>query len=145
MKKSDLLELFAVAVVTGGVAAARGLLPTRIELGNVVLGAAALLLFQGLIRDLVRVRAARRAAAASTRTVTCMCAESTIGVTVILVGLVLVFATSPVVLRLPRYGWPGGVAAVMLFGFAIRNLVLDWRERRFRFESDHAVIVAWKK
>jgi hypothetical protein len=145
MRTADKGELVAIVVVVGLVAAARGWLPVRVEIGNVVLGAAALLLFHGLLRDLVRVRAARRAAAASARTVTCVCAESTIGLGVIVAGLVMVFGFTPIVVHVPAYAWPLGVLAVMSFGFLTRNLVLDWRERRLRWESDHSVAVAWKK
>jgi hypothetical protein len=118
------------------------------------LGAAALLLGQGLVRDLLRLRAARAAraaraeaaeAAGPVRTVTCVCAESTIGVVAILVGLSLVISASAVVLRVPHFGWCAGVGGVLLFGFLVRNVVFDWRALRLRIERDHAALVVWKK
>jgi len=145
MGSADKVELALIVVVVGAVAGLRSYLPTRLELGDGVLFAAALLLVQGLVRDLARLRAARRLAAANPRKVTCMCAESTIGATAIFAGLILVFLATPVVLRLPSFAWPAGVASVMVFGFLTRSLVLDWRERRFRWEPDHNVNVAWRK
>ena len=74
-----------------------------------------------------------------------MCAESTVGVVAILIGMGLVFSASPVVLRVPRFGWCAGVGGVLLFGFLVRSVVFDWRALRLRIESDHAAIVVWKK
>jgi hypothetical protein len=145
MSPAEKVEVAGIVVVVGVIAALRTHLPARIELGDVVLGAAALLLVQGLVRDLARLRAARRLAAQSPRKVTCMCAESTIGATAIFAGLILVFVATPVVLRPPAFVWPVAVAAVMVFGFLTRSLVLDWREKRFRWETDHNVNVAWRK
>ena len=145
MSPAEKIEVGAIVVIVGVVAGIRSQLPARLELGDAVLFAAALLLVQGLIRDLARVRAARRLAAQSPRKVTCMCAESTIGATAIFAGLILVFLLTPVILRPPAFAWPISFAAVTLFGFATRHLVLDWRERRFRWEPDHNVTVAWRK
>jgi hypothetical protein len=148
MGKAQYIEVVGLGIATGVVGAFGALLPARIELGSAVLGAAALLLGQGLVRDLLRLRAARAArveAPGPSRTVTCVCAESTIGVVAILVGLCLVFAASPLVLRVPRFGWCAGVGAVLFFGFLVRNVVFDWRELRLRFESDHTAPVVWKK
>lgn len=124
---------------------ARGRLPAKIELGDAVLLAAGLLLVQGLVRDLLRIRAARRSRNAQTHRVTCVCAESTLGVSLIATGALLVFVASPVMLHVPPFGWPVAAALVTSFGFATRHLVIDWRARRFRWEPNHAGVVTWKK
>jgi hypothetical protein len=145
MPLRDKIEALVIALVTVAVALVRARLPIHTELADVVLGAAALLLSQGLVRDLVRLREARRAAAAAPRKITCVCAESGIGVSAIVAGLVLVAVVSPIVLHVPSFAWPLGVAGVMVFGFTTRHLVLDWRERRFRWEAGHDGTVVWKK
>ncbi len=76
--------------------------------------------------------------------VTCVCAESTLGVSAIVGGIFLVFGTSPLVLPVPSLGWPMAVGVVALFGFATRHLVFDWRARRLRWEPDHAGVVVWR-
>lgn len=138
-------EKVAIAVLVGGVALVRARLPVKIELGEAVLASAALLLVQGLIRDLVRLRMARAQAKHSAPRVTCVCAESTLGASAIVIGMLLVFALSPVVLRVPPIAWPIAVGLVSVFGFATRHLVLDWRTRRLRWEPDHTGVVVWKK
>ena len=79
MSPAEKVEVGGIAIFVGVMAALRAHLPARLELGDAVLGAAALLLVQGLVRDLARLRAARRLAGQSPRKVTCMCAESTCG------------------------------------------------------------------
>lgn len=138
-------EIVGIGSVVAVTALARHSLPARIEVGEAVLGMAALLLVQGLVRDLVRLRGARAAAKSGAPRITCVCAESTIGATAILAGVLIVFAMTPVSLRVPSFAWPIGVGLVMVFGFSTRHLVLDWRERRLRWEPNHGGIVAWKK
>ena len=137
-------EKAAITVLVGGCALIRHKLPAKIEVGEAVLLAAVLLLVQGLVRDLVGQRIARAQAAGPLARITCVCAESTIGVGLIVAGALLVLAWSPIVLRTPAVTWPIAVAIVMVFGFATRHLVIDWRARRLRWEPNHAGVVVWK-
>ena len=145
MKSHAKWEIAGIVLFVSAIALARSYLPNRIEVGEAILAGAATLLVQGLIRDLVRLRASRAAAKAGTPRITCVCAESTLGVTAILAGILLVFAMSPMVVRVPAFAWPVCVGLVLVFGFSTRHLVLDWRERRFRWEPNHDGTVAWKK
>ncbi len=138
-------EIVGILGVVGAVVLARSRLPARAEVGELVLGVAALLLTQGLIRDLVRLRAARALAREGAPKITCVCVESTLGLTAILAGTLLVFAMSPMALRVPTLAWPSGVAFVMGFGFVTRHLVFDWRALSLRWEPDHAGVVVWRK
>ena len=132
-------EIVGIAVAIGALGAIRTKLPVKIEVGEAVLLAAALLLAQGLIRDLFRVALARRPTGEETAAprITCMCAESTLGVGGILVGVLLVFAVSPHVVATKPWAWPPAFACVTIFGFATRHLVIDWRARRLRWEPNH--------
>lgn len=111
-------------------------------MGDLVLAGAVVLLLQGLVRDLRRVAAAR--GAASARAVTCVCVESTIGLTAIAAGLALTMGWHAGSVRLSPAAWPIGSGAVLLFGTAVRNLVLDWRALRIRHEPDHGARVTWR-
>ena len=137
-------EKVGIAILVACFALIRGQLPAKIELGEAVLAAAGLLLVQGLLRDLLALRIARAKTKEPATRVTCVCVESTLGLSLIVAGALLVFGTSPVVLRIPAIGWPITAGLVAVFGFATRHLVVDWRTRRLRWEPDHLGVVVWK-
>lgn len=137
-------EKVGIVLLVGAVTLGRGMLPSKIDIGEAVLLSAALLLVQGLVRDIVRLRMARARSTGTVARVTCVCAESTLGVSLIVIGALLVFGTNPFVLRIPAVGWPSAVGLVAAFGFATRHLVIDWRTRRLRWEPDHMGVVVWK-
>ena len=129
-----------------GVAAIAVRLPHRVALGDLLLAGAAVLLLQGLARDLARIRAASRAlrvlplgaAPLPHRAARCTCVESGIGVFGIVAGAVLLFAGSSIRFTMPPCAWPALAAGVTLFGWLVRDIVFDARVRRFRVERDHA-------
>lgn len=133
------LALDAAAILV--VAALSPRLPQAPAIGDLVLFGAVVLLLQGLARDLWRVRASR--GEGETRAVTCVCVESTVGVTAIVAGLLLTLGLHAGSVRLPPMAWPIGAAAVLSFGTAVRNLVFDWRALRLRREPDHRARVIW--
>ena len=116
--------------------------PQSLALGDLVLGGAVVLLLQGLVRDLRRVATAPREA--STREISCVCVESTVGVAAIVAGLSLTLGWRAGALRLAPEALPIGFAAVVLFGTAVRNIVFDWRALRLRREADHRARVTWR-
>ena len=145
VKSHARLEILGIALFVGVIALVRAKLPSRVEVGDGALGVAALLLAQGLVRDVVKLRAARVAARGGQGPrITCVCAESTLGVAGILAGAWLAFALSPVVVRVPPLAWPALAAFVTSFGFVTRHLVFDWRAGRLRWEADHDGVVVWK-
>jgi hypothetical protein len=98
---------------------------------------AALLLGQGLVRDVARLVIRRRAAGGSRR-IMCLCAESTIGLLLIglAVGLTLLGLTETVAIG--RIGLTLGLAAVLASGFVAKDYVLSIRK-----EKDHASVILW--
>ena len=134
------LALDSAAIVL--VAALSPRLPRSLAVGDLVLAGAVVLLLQGLVRDLRRAASAPRAA--STRAVTCVCVESTVGVTAIVAGLLLTLGWHAGSVRLVPAAWPIGFGAVVLFGTAVRDRVLDWRAIRLRHEPDHSARVTWR-
>src|SRR5579863_6516862 len=124
------------------VAALSPVLPGALAVGDLVLAGAVVLLLQGLARDLWRTATAPKAA--STREISCVCVESTVGVAAIVAGLALTLGWHAGSVRLPAAAWPAGFAAVLLFGTAVRNVVFDWRALRLRREADHGARVTWR-
>jgi hypothetical protein len=117
-------------------------LPRSLAVGDLVLAGAVVLLLQGLVRDLWRTATARKEA--STREISCVCVESTVGLTAIVAGLLLTLAWRAGSVRLPLAALPMGFAAVLIFGTAVRNIVFDWRALRLRREADHGARVTWR-
>jgi|HubBroStandDraft_6_1064221.scaffolds.fasta_scaffold622784_2 hypothetical protein len=143
-------ELALDVTATVIVAALSPRLPHALAVGDLLLAGAVVLLLQGLVRDLWSVASVARAARASasgepvTREVTCVCVESTVGVTAIVAGLALTLGWQSGAVHLPPVAWPIGFASVLLFGTGVRNLVFDWRARSLRREPDHRARVTWR-
>ena len=138
--------MLGVFVIVVGAAVIAARLPHRVSLGDLLLAGAAVLLLQGLVRDLARIRAAARAlrvlpegaAPLPHRAARCTCVESGIGVVGIVAGAVLLFSGSSIRFTMPPFAWPALAAGVTLFGWLVRDIVFDARLRRFRVERDHA-------
>ena len=135
-------ELALLALGIGLVAALRRRLPHTVSLGDLLLAGAALLLLQGLVRDVGRLLAARRGGAS--RQVTCVCLESTLGLASVVAGAALTLGWAPVPFHVGPLFWPVAFGAVGLFGIATSDVVLDWRTFRVRREADHGASVVWR-
>lgn len=126
------------------------LLPRQLPLGEVVLYSAALLLLQGLVRDLavkafppktcriVLVPGAENEKQGSVKT--CMCAESTIGIVGIFSGVLLLFSGGKMLLHFPWFVWPLWASLVFILGFFLKSVVIDWKNRRLMLVKDHRTI-----
>lgn len=99
--------------------------------------AAAVLLGQGLLRDLLRLALAGRSSAPRRR-IPCLCAESTMGLGLLLVGLLVLGLGlgGPVALGQPSL--TAGLAAVLALGFVAKDYVIVIRR-----EEDHGSIAVW--
>jgi len=146
MTPLDRVELAAIPIVgiIGWFGA--GLLPTPLRVGSLLLGASVLLLLQGLVRDLwllSRRRQGRHGDAP--RESLCMCVESTLGVTGVIAGLALVgsgvdsrVAVSAALISFVAIG-------VLGIGFAIKDLIFEFRPFRIRRDKEHLnIVVRWK-
>ena len=142
-EKGEIGALFLVTLVVGLLAASSSsLLPRRIAVADVLLGGAAFLLVQGLVRDIGRLRRERAAARATASPsplppLRCVCLESTLGVGAIVAGSVLLFAWTPLVLTADRVAWPFAVAGIGAFGFLTKDVVFDWKARALRRDTRH--------
>lgn len=106
--------------------------------GKVVGYSAALLLAQSLVRDVVRLWVDRNKEGAPKRRIGCLCAESTIGLlmVVIAIGLSLIGISQAVTVGRMEVTIAG---AVLLFGgFFAKDFIVIVRR-----EKDHGSVVVW--
>ena len=147
LSPAEKFELAAIPVVTAGVAWLAPRAGVTLEAGELIAGAALLILVQGFFRDVWLLRQARRQlAAAPVREARCMCVESALGLTGIVAGIGLVGLgfTRPVFLVVPVLAT--AVLAAMAVGFLLKDLVFEWSPWKIYREKDHAqVIFRWRK
>ena len=142
MTKAEKIEVALIPLVgiAGWLMATR--LPDHIGIGAMLLGSSGLLLFQGLIRDLWLIsRRNRQAQDGSHRQALCMCVESTVGVTGVAAGLVILGRAIDLQLTVDHWVWSALAVTVMVLGYAIKDLVFEWRPFRMRRDKDHVNIV----
>lgn len=145
MTRATRIELIAIAAAVMAAYALAPWLPRHPALGEVVLAAAVLLLAQGLLRDLVRLLATRRAPAAR-REMRCVCAESVVGVGVVAAGLGALGAGLDAPLAMDGWRWAAVVVAAAGTGLALRDVVIGWRPLSVRREPDHdGIVVRWRR
>lgn len=134
--------LIAIAAGSAWMLALSGRLPPRLPLGEVILGASALLLAQGLVRD-VAIKlwpppACPVGPGGAARS--CLCAESTVGTAGVAAGVLALLAAVPIQVPLPSWSWPVAILVIGAFGFLIKSLVIDWKNRRVIVVSDHRTV-----
>jgi hypothetical protein len=114
-----------------------------LTLGEVVLYLSALLLAQGLARDLVMLLLHRSAAQGGVfQESQCLCLESAVGVTGVVVGASLfVSANSHPVAVTTTLGVAGAVALTLAAGFLIKDLVITWNPLGIRREKNPLSVI----
>jgi len=130
-------ELVLIAVAVGGIWLATPGQAWELPLGTALAYASALVLGQGLVRDLVRL-AVRRSPGQPRQRLVCLCAESSLGLVMLAAGLTLLLAgvEEPVVLG--RGALTGAVAGLLAAGFVAKDYVLTIRR-----VEDHGSISLW--
>jgi hypothetical protein len=123
------------------------LLPAETGIGSLLLASSGLLLIQGLFRDLWLL--SRRNSVepqGEQHTTLCMCVESTVGVTGVVAGLIVLGTAVDWPLHISPLLWSLLAMAVLAVGFAIKDLIFEWRPFRVRRDKDHLNIVfSWKR
>lgn len=123
-------------------------LPSHVSISSLLLGSSVLLLFQGLLRDLWLISIQNRHTQNEPpQQALCMCVESTIGVTGVAAGLILLGSgASDLQLSIASGMWSGLSVAMLVTGFWIKDFVFEWRPFRVRRDKDHLNIVfSWKR
>jgi hypothetical protein len=113
------------------------LAPTQWQapVGEIVGDGAALLLAQGLVRDLVRL-AWKRRQSGTTRRILCLCAESSVGLTLIVLALAAVFLGIDQRLVVSHAALQVTPVLILAAGFVLKDYVLVIRR-----ETDHGNVV----
>lgn len=147
MTPAEKIELALITMMGVASRFIAGWLPADISIGLLLLGASVLLLLQGLIRDLWLIfRRDQQSQLGAPQEALCMCVESTVGVTGVVAGLVVLGSTidsnlsaSPLLIGILVIG-------TLAFGFAVKDLILEFRPFRLRRDKDHLNIVfSWKR
>lgn len=118
----------------------------NLELGRLVLYASALLLLQSLIRDVFLLFISKSHSHNEIKKATCMCMESSIGMTGIIAGSLLVGFGFNVILGMNPMKWSLGVMLILIVGFLIKDIVIQFNPIRIYSDKNHMNIVfTWKK
>lgn len=138
--RAEALEAALIAAAAGAVFLAWGGRVWTPALGKAVGYGAALLLGQGLVRDLTRLawRRARGEARRPGRRIACLCAESTVGLALVgaAVGLTLLGVGDTVTLG--RASATLAALGVLTFGLVAKDYVVSVRR-----ETDHASVIVF--
>ena len=114
--------------------------------GTLLLWASALLLFQSLVRDVWLLRRAKQAVQTMPmRKLSCLCVESTVGVTGVVTGIVLLGIGWDHSVIMTRWTWSLLGIITMTIGFIIKDYVFGWNPWRIRRDNDHlSIVFTWK-
>jgi len=147
MTTAEKIELTLIPLI--GVASwfLAALLPTSTSVGKLLMWTAALLLLQGLLRDLwLLSRADQEGPAGDEREAQCLCMESTVGIAAIVLGVLLLASTLDIPLLMSALGWSLLVVAMLTMGFLMKDWVIEWNPWRIRRERGHVnLVVKWRR
>jgi hypothetical protein len=144
--RAEKVELGLIVLAVAGVAAVAVKLPDRLEVGSFFAVAALALLGQGLLRDLWLLAKQRKAGnGAHQEDARCMCLESTVGLSGVLIGVLLTALALPYSIKMAEWVWPLGGGLVWGSGFAIKDVVIQWGPWKVRRVKDHgSILVRWR-
>jgi len=138
LTEADKIELSLIALAALLTFMVQPILPYRMSLGMFILVFAVCLLVQSLIRDLVKLYIIKKNRHKPEKlNVVCMCVESIVGLSVVIVGLCILFIGLPYSVRFPDWYWPAFTGVTWLFGFVIKNYVLDFTNWRIKRVAGH--------
>ena len=146
MTTPEKVELALIPVFGAGLWLMAPELPKKLGVGDLLLGTSVLLLLQSLIRDLWLLTREKRAAQLSPRRkARCMCVESTVGATGVIVAIVLLGSGIDRSVVMNDWMWSPLAMVILGIGFVIKDYVLEWGPLRVRRDRDHVNIVfTWK-
>jgi len=146
MTATEKIELLLIPVMGIGFWFIAFILPDMISVGRLLLAASSFLLFQSLLRDLYLLLKKRDDQADLKRTAQCMCIESTVGITGIVIGCILLGVGVGQLILMNEWKWSVMAMLVLSCGFLMKDYILEWDPWQIRQEKDHMNIVfTWKK
>lgn len=136
LTRMEKAELALIAAAIAAAWAAMGRREWSPSLGGLAGWAAALILAQGLVRDLVRLALPRPEG--ERRRLACLCAESAIGMVLLLAAAAITLLGVTQTVALDRTCLALSVLTVLGAGFFAKDYVVTVRK-----EKDHASVVVW--
>ena len=123
------------------------LLPKQLDTANIIFFVSALMLFQSLIRDLfILARSKKIALAIPFKKARCMCLESTVGISGILIGVGFIFSGFNQTILLSTWQWWAISMAVMISSFLLKDFVIESNPWRIIRDKDHMnILFTWQK
>jgi hypothetical protein len=145
MTFSEKIELGLIPCCSAGVWLMASLLPYRLAVGQLMLDVSVLLLLQSLVRDLFLLAKMRRMRQPNPIVaVRCICLESTVGMTGVLVGVGLLGWGGEQTVVMAAWQWSALAVLTMGMGFGIKDYVLETKPWRIRRDADHMnIVVKW--
>jgi hypothetical protein len=122
-RKANIIEVVCIVACAFAVWLAEPWFPRGLPLGEIILYGSALLLFQGLVRDLYLKYVAPKPVACDVASKgKCLCMESAIGGLGVLTGITILVATGVQrVVQLPQWAWPVCVLVIGATGIMVRE------------------------
>lgn len=147
MTHIEKVELLLIALTGISIGSISTYLPKSVGFGRLLLAVSALLLLQSLIRDIWSLIQQKHVKKTETKTIMrCMCVESTIGITGVVIGIMMLGSGFERSLALKDWAWSIVAVAVLLLGFLIKDYVMELKPFRLRKNKDHHnIIVKWGK
>ena len=145
MKTREKIELGLIPVVVAGVGLAGRWLPVQLGTGSLLVIACLTWLVQGGLRDLWLLHLVKSSPANTPRRrLPCMCLESSVGLTGVVVGVILALCNVGGQVALSPARWMLLTAAVLALGFVAKDLVISWRPLGVRRDPEHhSIVFTW--
>ena len=141
----ELIFLFLVVALLYFVASS-GSLPEKLSVGYFFLYTAGLSFSQSLVRDVTILVSHKKTSADNQRECFCLCLESSFGLIVLVIGLVLSFLLQTPKVLMDTTRWISWTTLILLFSFAIKDYVLLLNPIRIEKDRNHLnIILRWKK
>jgi hypothetical protein len=147
MTIAEKIELAVIPILGAGFWLMAPLLPERVGVGKLLLWTSALLLLQGLVRDLwLLARQKQNLEQGLLKKARCMCVESTLGATGIVAGIIILGSGVDHLVTMNGSSWGLLVMLVVATGLLIKDFVVEWSPLRFRRDKNHINIVfTWNR
>ncbi len=147
MNKLEWSEIATIIVLTTTAWFCAAMFPLNIRIANFILLFSGLLLLQSLIRDVLILFIQRKTIhSTAPRIVRCMCFESTVGMTGVLLGIGIMGLGTSSTIEMGQIQWTLSFALITTTSFLIKDLVFQWNPWKIYKEKDHLNIVfSWKK
>lgn len=139
------VELMLIPIIGVNIWLLSSYLPKSLSFGRVLLAISALLLLQSLIRDVWLLIKQKHAEKTEAKTIMrCMCVESTVGLTGVVIGVVLLGSGLDQPVTINYWVWSTAAIAILLIGFVMKDYVMEFKPFRLRKNRHHQnIVVKW--